>query len=57
MLFILNNVLILHAQIIFEFTTMKTNLSKKMVTTKEGVQTLLFSNSKAVNWNVKRRYR
>jgi len=36
---------------------MKTNLSKKIVTTKEGVPTLLFGNSLAVNWNVKRRYR
>lgn len=36
---------------------MKVNLSKKTVTTKEGVQTLVFSNSKAVNWNVKRRFR
>ncbi len=36
---------------------MKVDITKKMVTTKEGVQTLLFSNSKAINWNVKRRFR
>ena len=36
---------------------MKINLTKKIVTTKEGVQTLLFGNSKAVNWNVRRRFR
>jgi hypothetical protein len=36
---------------------MKIHIAKKMVTSKEGVQTLLFGNSKAVNWNVKRRFR
>jgi len=36
---------------------MKINVTKKMATSKEGVQTLLFGNSKAVNWNVKRRFR
>lgn len=36
---------------------MKVNLTKKMVSSKEGVQTLLFSDSKAINWNVKRRFR
>ena len=36
---------------------MKTIIMKKMATTKEGVQTLVFSDSKAVNWNVKRRFR
>jgi len=36
---------------------MKTNVTKKMAISKEGVQTLLFGDSKAVNWNVKRRFR
>lgn len=36
---------------------MKNNLTKKMISSKEGVQTLYFSNAKAVNWNVKRRFR
>jgi len=36
---------------------MKINEIKTMVSSKEGVQTLYFSNAKAVNWNVKRRFR
>jgi hypothetical protein len=36
---------------------MKIKAINKMVNSKEGVQTLLFGNSKAVNWNVRRRFR
>lgn len=36
---------------------MKVSITKKMVSSKEGVNTLYFSNAKAVNWNVKRRFR
>ncbi len=54
MLNILKIVLFLRPQINL---TMNINVSKKMISSKEGVQTLYFSNAKAVNWNVKRRFR
>ncbi len=36
---------------------MKIETTKKMISSKEGVQTLYFSNAKANNWNVKRRFK